>query len=89
MVTKASSFPGRKPRPGPRVSFRVKYWGMNERRQNRAGGGAVSVRCGAGPSLTLGLLSPGPAGRDVKCHVSDSPGEQSQPAAQGQKPARR
>lgn len=71
--------PAGSPGRAPALAFRVKNWGMNERMQNRAGGGAVSVRCGAGPSLTLGLLSPGPAGRDVKCHVSDSPGEQSQP----------
>lgn len=80
MATKASRFrPVGSPGRAPALAFRVKNWGMNERMQNRAGGGAGSVRCGAGPSLTLGLLSPGPAGRDVKCHVSDSPGEQSQP----------
>lgn len=79
-ATKASRFrPTGSPGWAPALAFRVKNWGMNERMQNRAGGGAVSVRCGAGPSLTLELLSPGPAGRDVKCHVSDSPGEQSQP----------
>lgn len=79
-ATKASRFrPAGSPGRAPALAFRVKNWGMNEQMQNRAGGGAVSVRCGAGPSLTLGLLSPGPAGRDVKCHVSDSPGEQSQP----------